>query len=82
MLKLTVKTHIIIFRMRDLSAHEKREQHQLQKEIEQYKSEITELQRYKEKSSSMIEEYEKQLSELKDQVCRRLAWVLRKFFIS
>lgn len=57
-----------LVKMRDLSAHEKREQQALHKELEQQKSEIAELRRTKEKLSSKLDEYEAQMAELKEQV--------------
>lgn len=57
-----------LVKMRDLSAQEKQEQQRTQKEIDQQKSEITELSRAKEKLSLLVDDYEKQLGELKEQV--------------
>ncbi|XP_054715977.1 dynactin subunit 1-like [Uloborus diversus] len=57
-----------LVKMRDLSAQEKQEQQRNQKEIDQQKSEITELSRAKEKLSALVDDYEKQLGELKEQV--------------
>ena len=54
--------------MRDLSAHEKQEQQRAQKEMERLQSEITDVRRSKEKLNSHLEEYEAQMSELKEQV--------------
>uniref|UniRef100_A0A1W7RAM6 Dynactin subunit 1 n=1 Tax=Hadrurus spadix TaxID=141984 RepID=A0A1W7RAM6_9SCOR len=57
-----------LMKLRDLSAHEKQEQQRMQKELDHQKSEITELSRTKEKLSMLVEDYEKQLNELKEQV--------------
>lgn len=57
-----------LVKMRDLSAQEKQEMQRAQKEIDQQKSEISELSRAKEKLSLLVDDYEKQLGELKEQV--------------
>uniref|UniRef100_A0A182J6P7 Dynactin subunit 1 n=1 Tax=Anopheles atroparvus TaxID=41427 RepID=A0A182J6P7_ANOAO len=57
-----------LVRLRDLSAHEKHEIQKLEKELDTKKSEVTELQRTKEKFSSKIDELEAQLSDLQEQV--------------
>lgn len=57
-----------LVKMRDLSAQEKQEQQRMQKELDQQKSEISELSRAKEKLSLLVDDYEKQLGELKEQV--------------
>lgn len=61
--------------MRDLAAHEKQEQQRLQKEHDHQKSVISELSRTKQKLSESVEEYEKQIAELTEQVC--LVFVLK-----
>ncbi|XP_052889925.1 dynactin subunit 1 isoform X1 [Anopheles moucheti] len=57
-----------LVRLRDLSAHEKHEIQKLEKELDTKKSEVTELQRTKEKFSAKIDELEAQLSDLQEQV--------------
>ncbi|GFY78251.1 dynactin subunit 1 [Trichonephila inaurata madagascariensis] len=57
-----------LVKLRDLSAQEKQEYQRAQKEIDQQKSEINELSRAKEKLSLLVDDYEKQLGELKEQV--------------
>uniref|UniRef100_A0A182JQ22 Dynactin subunit 1 n=1 Tax=Anopheles christyi TaxID=43041 RepID=A0A182JQ22_9DIPT len=57
-----------LVRLRDLSAHEKHEIQKLEKELETKKSEVTELQRTKEKFSAKIDELEAQLGDLQEQV--------------
>uniref|UniRef100_A0A182W1F0 Dynactin subunit 1 n=1 Tax=Anopheles minimus TaxID=112268 RepID=A0A182W1F0_9DIPT len=57
-----------LVRLRDLSAHEKHEIQKLEKELDTKKSEVTELQRTKEKFSTKIDELEVQLSDLQEQV--------------
>lgn len=57
-----------LVKLRDLSAQEKQEQQRAQKELDQQKSEISELSRAKEKLSLLVDDYEKQLGELKEQV--------------
>ncbi|KAG8237507.1 hypothetical protein J437_LFUL017541 [Ladona fulva] len=57
-----------LVRMRDLSAHEKHEFQKLQKEADEKRSEITELSRTKEKLSARVEELERQIGDLHEQV--------------
>lgn len=57
-----------LVRLRDLSAHEKHEYQKLVKDMEQKNSEIAELGRTKEKLSSRVEELERQLLDLQEQV--------------
>lgn len=57
-----------LVRMRDLSAHDKHEHQKLLKELDQKKSEITELGRTKEKLSSRVEQMEQQIADLQEQV--------------
>ncbi|XP_074029594.1 dynactin subunit 1 isoform X2 [Leptinotarsa decemlineata] len=57
-----------LVRLRDLSAHEKHEYQKLMKDIDQKKSEITELGKTKEKLSSRVEEMEQQIADLQEQV--------------
>uniref|UniRef100_T1J0Z5 Dynactin subunit 1 n=1 Tax=Strigamia maritima TaxID=126957 RepID=T1J0Z5_STRMM len=57
-----------LVKLRDLSAHDKQEQHRFQRECDQQKSELTELNRTKEKLSAQIETYEKQIVDLQEQV--------------
>ncbi|XP_076372177.1 dynactin subunit 1-like isoform X2 [Tachypleus tridentatus] len=57
-----------LVKLRDLSAHDKQEQQRVQKELDRLNSEITELTRTKEKLSNVVESYEKQMRELKEQV--------------
>ncbi|CAH1170858.1 unnamed protein product [Phaedon cochleariae] len=57
-----------LVRLRDLSAHEKHEYQKLMKDIDQKKSEITELGKTKEKLSARVEEMEQQISDLQEQV--------------
>lgn len=57
-----------LVKMRDLAACEKQELVKTQKEMDKQRSEILELSRTKEKLSSQVEVYEKQISELKEQV--------------
>ncbi|XP_013781002.1 dynactin subunit 1-like isoform X2 [Limulus polyphemus] len=57
-----------LVKLRDLSAHDKQEQQRVQKEVDHLNSEITELTRTKEKLSNVVESYEKQMRELKEQV--------------
>lgn len=54
--------------MRDLSAHDKHEHQKLLKELDQKKSEITELGRTKEKLSATVENMEQQIADLQEQV--------------
>ncbi|XP_049883167.1 dynactin subunit 1 isoform X4 [Pectinophora gossypiella] len=57
-----------LVRLRDLSAHDKHAMQKMQKDIEQYKSEIAELSRTKEKLSGRVEELEAQVADLREQV--------------
>lgn len=57
-----------LVRMRDLSAHDKHEYQKLLKELDQKKSEITELGRTKEKLSATVENMEQQIADLQEQV--------------
>lgn len=57
-----------LVKLRDLSAQEKQEQQRNQKELDQQQSEIAELSRAKEKLSLLVDDYERQIGELKDQV--------------
>ncbi|XP_030761561.1 dynactin subunit 1 isoform X2 [Sitophilus oryzae] len=57
-----------LVRLRDLSAHDKHEYQKLLKDIDQKKSEITELGKTKEKLSSRVEAMEQQISDLQEQV--------------
>ncbi|XP_037299092.1 dynactin subunit 1 isoform X2 [Manduca sexta] len=57
-----------LVRLRDLSAHDKHEMQKMHKDLEQYKSEIAELSRTKEKLSSRVEELEAQVADLREQV--------------
>ncbi|KAJ8920221.1 hypothetical protein NQ315_011882 [Exocentrus adspersus] len=57
-----------LVRLRDLSAHEKHEYQKLLKDIDQKKSEITELGKTKEKLSARVEAMEQQISDLQEQV--------------
>lgn len=57
-----------LVRMRDLSAHDKHEHQKLLKELDQKKSEITELGRTKEKLSCRVEQMEQQIADLQEQV--------------
>ncbi|CAH1099765.1 unnamed protein product [Psylliodes chrysocephalus] len=57
-----------LVRLRDLSAHEKHEYQKLLKDIDQKKSEITELGKTKEKLSTRVEEMEQQIGDLQEQV--------------
>ncbi|XP_050506481.1 dynactin subunit 1 isoform X1 [Diabrotica virgifera virgifera] len=57
-----------VVRLRDLSAHEKHEYQKLLKDIDQKKSEITELGKTKEKLSTRVEEMEQMISDLQEQV--------------
>lgn len=54
--------------IRDIAAEDKQMYQRSQKEIDRQKSEIAELSRIKEKLSSQIDTYEKQMSDLKEQV--------------
>ncbi|KAJ8931890.1 hypothetical protein NQ314_015159 [Rhamnusium bicolor] len=57
-----------LVRLRDLSAHEKHEYQKLLKDIDQKKSEITELGKTKEKLSARVEDMEQQIADLQEQV--------------
>lgn len=57
-----------LVKLRDLSAHEKHEFQKLQKDLDQKKSEISELGRTKEKLSATVEEMEHQIADLQEQV--------------
>ncbi|XP_061725881.1 dynactin subunit 1 [Cydia pomonella] len=57
-----------LVRLRDLSAHDKHAMQKMNKDIEQYKSEIAELSRTKEKLSTRVEELEAQVADLREQV--------------
>ncbi|XP_028166489.1 dynactin subunit 1 [Ostrinia furnacalis] len=57
-----------LVRLRDLSAHDKHHMHKVMKDVEQYKSEIAELSRTKEKLSSRVEELEAIVADLREQV--------------
>ncbi|CAG9772136.1 unnamed protein product [Ceutorhynchus assimilis] len=57
-----------LVRLRDLSAHDKHEYQKLLKDIDQKKSEITELGKTKEKLSTRVEAMEQQISDLQEQV--------------
>ncbi|XP_026318477.1 dynactin subunit 1-like [Hyposmocoma kahamanoa] len=63
-----VRLRDTLVRLRDLSAHDKYAMQKMQKDIEQYKSEIAELSRTKEKLSSRVEELEAQVADLREQV--------------
>lgn len=57
-----------LVRLRDISAHEKHEYQKLLKDLDQKKSEIIELGRTKEKLSTRVEELEKTITDLQEQV--------------
>lgn len=57
-----------LVKLRDLSAHEKHEYQKLLKDIDQKKSEISELGKTKEKLSTRVEEMEQQIADLQEQV--------------
>lgn len=57
-----------LVKMRDFTAQEKHENQKLLKDLDQKKSEITELGRTKEKLSTRVEELELQIVDLQDQV--------------
>nr|CAH7755037.1 unnamed protein product [Callosobruchus chinensis] len=57
-----------LVRLRDLSAHDKHEYQKLLKDVDQKKSEITELGKTKEKLSARVEEMEQQIADLQEQV--------------
>lgn len=58
-----------LVRLRDLSVHDKHEYSKLVKDMEQKNSEVAELSKTKEKLSSRVDELEKQLLDLQEQVC-------------
>lgn len=60
-----------LVRLRDLSAHDKHEYQKLLKDMDQKKSEITELGRTKEKLSARVEDMEQQISDLQEQVTKK-----------
>ncbi|XP_050299895.1 dynactin subunit 1 isoform X2 [Anthonomus grandis grandis] len=57
-----------LVKLRDLSAHDKHEYQKLIKEMDQKQSEITELGKTKEKLSSRLEDMERQVADLQEQV--------------
>ncbi|XP_049823261.1 dynactin subunit 1 isoform X2 [Aethina tumida] len=57
-----------LIRLRDLSAHDKHEYQKLMKDIDQKKSEITELGKTKEKLSARVDDMEQQIADLQEQV--------------
>ncbi|CAG9857585.1 unnamed protein product [Phyllotreta striolata] len=57
-----------LVRLRDVSAHEKHEYQKLLKDVDQKKSEIEELGKTKEKLSARVEEMERQIGDLQEQV--------------
>ncbi|XP_037933138.1 dynactin subunit 1 [Teleopsis dalmanni] len=57
-----------LVRLRDLSAHDKHDIQKLTKELELKKSEVTELERTKEKLSTKIDELEATVADLQEQV--------------
>ncbi|CAB3232227.1 unnamed protein product [Arctia plantaginis] len=63
-----VRLRDTLVRLRDLSAHDKHEMQKMHKDLEQYRSEIAELSRTKEKLSSRVEELEAQVADLREQV--------------
>ncbi|XP_053623105.1 dynactin subunit 1 isoform X2 [Plodia interpunctella] len=63
-----VRLRDTLVRLRDLSAHDKHAIMKMNKDLEQYKSEIAELSRTKEKLSSRVEELEGQVADLREQV--------------
>ncbi|XP_052745853.1 dynactin subunit 1 isoform X3 [Bicyclus anynana] len=63
-----VRLRDTLVRLRDLSAHDKHAMQKMQKDLEQYKSEIAELSRTKEKLSARVEELEAQVADLREQV--------------
>lgn len=56
--------------MRDLSAHERRENQRITKELESLKIQVGELTKKNDKLTIEVQEYEQQLAELKEQVSR------------
>lgn len=71
-----------LFRMRDLSAHDKHELQRLQKDMETKKTEFTELNRTREKLASQVAQLEQTISDLQEQVCSLLSsyWSKEKKF--
>ncbi|XP_038221509.1 dynactin subunit 1 isoform X3 [Zerene cesonia] len=63
-----VRMRETLVRLRDLSAHDKHAMQKMQKDLDQYKSEIAELSRTKEKLSARVEELEAQVADLREQV--------------
>ncbi|XP_013174399.1 PREDICTED: dynactin subunit 1 isoform X4 [Papilio xuthus] len=63
-----VRLRETLVRLRDLSAHDKHAMQKMHKDLEQYKSEIAELSRTKEKLSARVEELEAQVADLREQV--------------
>ncbi|CAH2062374.1 unnamed protein product, partial [Iphiclides podalirius] len=63
-----VRLRDTLVRLRDLSAHDKHAMQKMLKDLEQYKSEIAELGRTKEKLSARVEELEAQVADLREQV--------------
>ncbi|XP_047039068.1 dynactin subunit 1 isoform X8 [Helicoverpa zea] len=63
-----VRLRDTLVRLRDLSAHDKHEMQKMHKDLEQYKSEIAELSRTKEKLSLRVDELEAQVADLREQV--------------
>ncbi|OWR48570.1 dynactin [Danaus plexippus plexippus] len=63
-----VRLRDTLVRLRDLSAHDKHAMQKMMKDLEQYKSEIAELSRTKEKLSARVEELEAQVADLREQV--------------
>ncbi|XP_050359355.1 dynactin subunit 1 isoform X4 [Nymphalis io] len=63
-----VRLRDTLVRLRDLSAHDKHAMQKMQKDLEQYRSEIAELSRTKEKLSARVEELEAQVADLREQV--------------
>ncbi|XP_045457196.1 dynactin subunit 1 [Melitaea cinxia] len=63
-----VRLRDTLVRLRDLSAHDKHAMQKMAKDLEQYKSEIAELSRTKEKLSARVEELEAQVADLREQV--------------
>ncbi|PZC73202.1 hypothetical protein B5X24_HaOG209934 [Helicoverpa armigera] len=62
-----VRLRDTLVRLRDLSAHDKHEMQKMHKDLEQYKSEIAELSRTKEKLSLRVDELEAQVADLREQ---------------
>ncbi|CAH2101392.1 unnamed protein product [Euphydryas editha] len=63
-----VRLRDTLVRLRDLSAHDKHAMQKMQKDLEQYRSEIAELSRTKEKLSARVDELEAQVGDLREQV--------------